>query len=272
MKIISKYKDFYDFYVQDNDPDMVYVRQAEAIKSKTDELKLVWNLLGDRFNLYGTLGYNSWRSTNNVGDVIISSVVFGIYPKVYVAPVISAYFPTLNGTDVLSFYPSKSKFDKIMSDKSHDALYGYIKEKVTKLLKAANCDYLSMKYESFLKVPLKYKPPYRWNMDFTPRENPDVFLAMGAPVFLMLTNTASAIKDTIYYPLSPDDAVIKNVVFNKLNDNITRYYAEELSDINIYNRIENFLWASKAEPVANPDNKTKILAHGFDLKTSFRKM
>ena len=272
MKIISKYKDFYDFYVQDNDPDMIYVRQAETIKSKTDEWKLVWKLLGDGFRLYGPSYNDSYRYLGKDGDVKISSVVFGIYPKVYVAPVIFAYFPTMNGSDVLSFFPSKSKFDKLMSDKSHEALYGYIKEKVAKLLKAADCDYLSKKYESFLKTPLKYRPPYRWNMDFTPRENPDVFLAMGTPVFLMLTNTASAIKDTVYYSLSSDDAVIKNVVFNKLNDNITRYYAEELSDINIYNRIENFLWASKAEPVANPDNKTKILAHGFDLKTSFRKM
>ena len=272
MKIISKYKDFYDFYVQDNDPDMIYVRQAETIKYKTDEWRLVLNLLGDHFKLYGASYYDPYRHLGKSGEVKISSVVFGIYPKVYVAPVIFAYFPTMNGTDILSFFPSKSKFDEIMSDKSHEALYGYIKEKVAKLFKAADCDYFSMKYESFLKMPLTYRPTYGWVMDFTPRENPDVFLAMGAPVFLMLANTASAIKDTVYYSLSSDDAVIKNVVFNKLNDNITRYYAEELSDINIYNRIENFLWASKVEPVANPDNKTKILAHGFDLKTSFRKM
>ena len=54
--------------------------------------------------------------------------------------------------------------------------------------------------------------------------------------------------------------------------NILKYWYDDLNDLNTYINIENFLWSVKQEPVANPDNKTKILSHGFDLKTSFRKM
>ena len=45
-----------------------------------------------------------------------------------------------------------------------------------------------------------------------------------------------------------------------------------LDNTPIYNDIENFLWAIKQEPIAEPNNETKIINHGFDLKTSFRKM
>ena len=54
--------------------------------------------------------------------------------------------------------------------------------------------------------------------------------------------------------------------------NILKYYYNDLVDLNTYINIENFLWSIKQEPVAAPDNKTKLQAHGFDLKTSFRKM
>ena len=65
---------------------------------------------------------------------------------------------------------------------------------------------------------------------------------------------------------------VKDICFNKLNNNILKYWYNELNDINTYINIENFLWSIKQEPVSTPDNKTKILSHGFDLKTSFRKM
>jgi formyltetrahydrofolate synthetase len=45
-----------------------------------------------------------------------------------------------------------------------------------------------------------------------------------------------------------------------------------LDNTPVYNDIENFLWMTKQEPISEPDNKTKIINHGFDLKTSFRKM
>ena len=65
---------------------------------------------------------------------------------------------------------------------------------------------------------------------------------------------------------------VTDICFNKLNNNILKYWYNELNDINTYINIENFLWSIKQEPVSTPDNKTKILSHGFDLKTSFRKI
>lgn len=49
-----------------------------------------------------------------------------------------------------------------------------------------------------------------------------------------------------------------------------RIWFEEIYSLNTYTNIENFLWASKQEPIANPDNNIKIIAHGFDTKDSFR--
>ena len=47
-------------------------------------------------------------------------------------------------------------------------------------------------------------------------------------------------------------------------------YFQMANNQNIYIDIENFLWENKQEPISNPDNNTRILAAGFDLKTSFR--
>ena len=63
----------------------------------------------------------------------------------------------------------------------------------------------------------------------------------------------------------------KTPILSKDTDKTIDIY-NDLYDINTYNNIENFLWSIKQEPESKPDNKIKILSHGFDLKTSFRKM
>lgn len=66
--------------------------------------------------------------------------------------------------------------------------------------------------------------------------------------------------------------IIKNVIFNEQNTNWLKYIKDDLDKRDIYTDIENYLWSMKQEPISEPDNKTKIVSHGFDLKTSFRKM
>lgn len=61
-----------------------------------------------------------------------------------------------------------------------------------------------------------------------------------------------------------------NICFNKLALPIHKYWINDMN--NIYSDIENFLIASKLEPEPKISNNGKIIAHGFDLKTSFRKM
>ena len=72
-----------------------------------------------------------------------------------------------------------------------------------------------------------------------------------------------------YHEMNQSKFII-NLSFIKLNPDIIRFWIDDLLDINTYNNIENFLWSIKQEPIANPDNKTKIISHGFDLKESFR--
>ena len=66
--------------------------------------------------------------------------------------------------------------------------------------------------------------------------------------------------------------LLKNPIFNELTINVLKHVQDDLIKRPIYNEIENFLWSVKEEPISEPDNKTKIINHGFDLKTSFRKM
>lgn len=54
--------------------------------------------------------------------------------------------------------------------------------------------------------------------------------------------------------------------------NWLKYIKDDLDKRDVYTDIENYLWGMKQEPISEPDNKTKIVSHGFDLKTSFRKM
>ena len=64
----------------------------------------------------------------------------------------------------------------------------------------------------------------------------------------------------------------KNVIFNEQPTNWLKYIKDDLDKRDIYTDIENYLWSMKQEPISEPDNETKIISHGFDLKTSFRKM
>ena len=51
-----------------------------------------------------------------------------------------------------------------------------------------------------------------------------------------------------------------------------KYIKDDLDKRDVYTDIENYLWSMKQEPISEPGNDTKIISHGFDLKTSFRKM
>ena len=66
--------------------------------------------------------------------------------------------------------------------------------------------------------------------------------------------------------------IIKNVIFNEQPTNWLKYIKDDLDKRDVYTDIENYLWSMKQDPISEPDNKTKIISHGFDLKTSFRKM
>ena len=91
MKIVSKYKDFYDYIVQDHDADLVYVRKIDCIHDYFDDLIIKKNY-GYNYNSY------SLRNQKDV-NVTIGNYIFGIYPFVYSQPYIDIRYRCVAGYD-----------------------------------------------------------------------------------------------------------------------------------------------------------------------------
>lgn len=279
MKIISKYKDFYDYIVQDYDADIYYVREPKAFSvndKDTHDIVVEVNKkidsvfsAKDKANLPYYYRNGFYRSNNDIaGHVSIVSATFGIYPYVYKVPIIRVADPkTYSSIYGLYYVMSNAVVDKIMTAPTHNEGVEILINEV-KRLTAINTD-----FDKNTKFVFDYKDiKYQIDTHRGKEDIKDVFYMLGAPVFL---NTALDIvcEGTQYAPMIDTyTSYLTNICFNELNMNILKYYYNDLVDLNTYINIENFLWSIKQEPVATPDNKTKIQAHGFDLKTSFRKM
>ena len=281
MKIISKYKDIYDYFVEDYDADIHYVREPKAFSNGDKETKdIVLNvnkLINDVFSskyssylpYYYRNGYYGRSLNNNIaGHISIVSATFGIYPYVYKVPIIRVAEPKIySSINGLYYVMSNAVVGKIMCARTHDEGVEILINEV-KHLTAFNTH-----FDNNTKFVFDYKDIKREiNTNCGKEDIKDVFYLLGAPIFIHTS------FDTIYectqYAAMIDlyIAYLTNVCFNEFNMNIIKYYYNSLYDLNTYINIENFLWSIKQEPVATPDNKTKIQAHGFDLKTSFRKM
>lgn len=281
MKIISKYKDFYDYFVQDYDADIHYVREPKAFSNGDKETKdIVLNvnkLIDDVFSskyrsylpYYYRNGYYGRSLNNNIaGHISIVSATFGIYPYVYKAPIIRVADPKIySSINGLYYVMSNAVVYKIMRARTHDEGVEILINEV-KHLTAINTH-----FDNNTKFVFDYKDIKREiNTNCGKEDIKDVFYLLGAPIFIH-TSLDAIYEGTQYAAMiDPHTAYLTNVCFNELNMNIIKYYYNSLYDLNTYINIENFLWSIKQEPVATPDNKTKIQAHGFDLKTSFRKM
>ena len=281
MKIISKYKDFYDYIVQDYDADIHYVREPKAFSNDDKETndivlnvnKLIDNVFSSKHKSYLPYYYRNGyygRSLNNdiAGHISIVSATFGIYPYVYKVPIIRVADPKIySSINGLYYVMSNAVVDKIMCAPTHDEGVEILINEV-KRLTAINTD-----FDKNTKFVFDYKDIKRQiNTNRGKEDIKDVFYLLGAPVFIH-TSLDAIYEGTQYATMiDPHTAYLTNICFNELNMNILKYYYNDLADLNTYINIENFLWSIKQEPVAAPDNKTKIQAHGFDLKTSFRKM
>lgn len=106
----------------------------------------------------------------------------------------------------------------------------------------------------------KYKSKYPINsIKESSWKDEEIFRQLEAPVFLCYFDGSSG-------------RIIKNIIFNEQITNWLKYIKDDLDKRDVYTDIENYLWSMKQEPTSEPDNETKIISHGFDLKTSFRKM
>lgn len=268
MKIISKYKDFYDYLVQDNDADIVYVRQAEVIKETYEKL-IEPKDVGKITAWWDYLPSITCNTPD--GKTQLDNYVFGIYPYVYSQPAVHVkYVNTTNSNPMsLNLVMNKSLADGIVDNYK----YGMIelnKAIWNELEKIENCrkETIKLTWNEFEFSKGLFKLIWR-------NENKEIFEKINAPVFVKYYN--ELFKDGVYSSIIEKEKLgsvhyVKNISFQKLNLNILKYWYDQLMDLNTYNDIENFLWSVKQEPIANPDNKTKIINHGFDLKTSFRNM
>jgi len=276
MKIISKYKDFYDYIWNDNDPDIVYVRKEKVCFSTPKIKPLNNNSIGEGVKTY-------WY--NYTGYIDIIGYTFGIYPYIYTVPAISVCLNYSYKIKLLT--KDEVNFLSILKDKNE--IHDFFKSIYGEMLKEeTNKPEMMMTYYTSCK-PYQEVMQFCWKM-----ENHDLFMKIESPVFALydqdvlgqtyahLNNIKydqknidkiqimknSPIYKDMYGKITPK--LVTNICFNKLALPIHKYWINDMN--NIYSDIENFLIASKLEPEPKISNNGKIIAHGFDLKTSFRKM
>lgn len=257
MKIISKFKDFYEYDAHrygEPDPAIVWVRNTnEEPISVTGMLKHeVDRYLLTSYQTHWTDYKNRSRRYSFYNYVELREELIGIYPYLYYAPVLlytSGYGNTL----------------KVNADMSKKIFTG--EEDIKNLLKRRCLDHRSFIYPHII---LDEKLP-RYIRNSTCRDikdfdnyvskNEKLFDIIGEPTFLIDRHRKFDEPLTYLY---------KNP---KLVDTSLLAYHPNINDQRwVYGDLENYLWSKKQEPVSEPDNKTKILSHGFDTKTSFRNM
>lgn len=286
MKIVSKYKDFYDFFTHDYDADIVYVREPAIVYESYKKLyeDNTGKFYMDKERYVASLGYSNRYTTMSEGYVWFDSYVFGVFPNVYSQPIIGICLKTVGGYDERITITLTHRFvDDLCSLKTNEEQKAYVHHYVSKYINDYVLNHPCVKIPKKIILPSSSKTIGNYLKKFVWKyECREVFQKLNAPVWI--ERHYDLIKNSVYmeYPGGPkykhignstrDPQYIINICFNKLNDNILKYWYNDLMNLNTYINIENFLWSVKQEPIANPDNKTKILAHGFDLKTSFRKM
>ena len=283
MKIVCKYKDFYDYIVQDYDADIVYVRYPKRINEYYDDL-----FEGEgRYTPYYNKQYEYYIDNKisyvkeELGNIKLRNYIFGIYPFVFSQPYIDfRYKDNFSVEHHLIIILSKNIVDDLLNKETRHI---------------TSIELSTLIWDEINKTNIYFKKPFRLKYKNKPLNDyegfckdlkryvwkvscPEIFYKIEAPIFVK--NYDELFNEGVYVNEWPEEHVgnsgithyITNICFQKLDKNILKYWYDDVFTLNTYINIENFLWSIKQEPEANPDNKTKIIAHGFDLKTSFRKM
>ena len=281
MKIISKYKDFYDYMFVDHDPDLVYVRKEKVCFSMPKADTSYENHWGE--------GLDKWFWTSSGGYIKAIGYTFGIFPYIYTVPALqiskgSYYYETYLFTkhDIRtletickdkkktrsffqSIYETAFKTGEHVPEMSLS--YGFERNTYNELMRYC---WKKENHGFFLKIHSPVFITYAWeilgktygylnDVKFRTEDKDKIQLCDGLPIVIN--------SDNKYVP-----QLVTNVCFNQLADNIIKYWYDDLLVSNVYSDIENFLMTSKLDPEPKISNEGKIIAHGFDLKTSFRKM
>lgn len=234
MKIISKHnkKDFYDYSGFGHDTS------NDIVYARTTETILLdkkSELI--KYFFHKAPGFFNW----NLDKYYLSHVVVGIYPYCYFIPFIT------------------DNIDEIMTKQQIVFPYEITNdiEKINAFLRETNSNIQITTKRNLLSHLRSDKIAEKW-------KDEELFRRIEAPVFLYYSPSE--------FCLTGDNYIIKNIIFNEQVTNWLKYIKDDLDQRDVYTDIENYLWSMKQEPISEPDNETKIVSHGFDLKTSFRKM
>ena len=282
MKIIDNRKDFYDFSagMYDTDDSVVYVRKTvDYSKRNTDDTVLI-EKINDRFKNRVPEYIHKHGLKFASDQIYIEHLILGIYPNVYIVPfiVVTEYDETRYERYRVT-HTIPMPFDIYEDDK---AIVSYIKNAYPELERKT---FKLNTPTSSQKTIFASKKNFVTNKEFIFEDIEFFTNIINAPTFIYMTDfggsqwDSSAVRNLIVYKRNKTQIdhnyytdLIVNPVFTDYDSKILKPIRDILDNTPVYNDIENFLWMTKQEPISEPDNKTKIINHGFDLKTSFRKM
>lgn len=282
MKIISKHnkKDFYDYlgFQYDTSDDIVYLRETKGLNiNKPDEYNIInecYKLIENKIPNYShNVSFNQFKYHKYSCQVY--HVIIGIYPYVYVVPIVELMIP---------YEFNKNVFQTVFIETLPYECY----DNEDNIL-----DYVNSKTGISQSDIYIYHRPNRkeirntgtYYMKYPKFECKEIFNTCGTPTFILFVggwsknwnHKDSTIQNILSYTFDLNQihcGMILNPIFMECKriNVISTIFDDLTSNRSVYNDIENFLWANKQEPISEPDNKTKIINHGFDLKTSFRNM
>lgn len=170
-------------------------------------------------------------------EYVIMYTIAGIYPYCYIIPVLTTH-------DTAIFAKQQIVIPYELTNKKVEDINDFLK-KIGQKIRLPQEKHLS-------KYPINPIKESSW-------KDEEIFRHIETPVFLCHFSMNSG-------------RIIKNVIFNEHITNWLKYIKDDLDKRDVYTDIENYLWSMKQEPISESDNEIKIISHGFDLKTSFRKM
>ena len=142
MKIVSKYKDFYDYLVQDNDADLTYVRNINIVNEYYDDLFKNKENYTPYYSVH--YGYTKYRENRyrELGELFFSNYIFGIYPYIYSQPTLCIAYNNLawGGVEVIQIILSKTIVNDILNNGNFDNLIKLAQAEFNKLVDKRICN------------------------------------------------------------------------------------------------------------------------------------
>ena len=268
MKIISKFQDFYEFDCYrygEPSPMPQWVRNEADLTIELDN-KIVGKIrsfflpgFSNNKNYKGKYVYH--RYSANYRRLNIKEEIIGIYPYIYYIPIV--YYNICNDDDITPI--DLSADDSLLLITEPDA-YKTVLEHYG--LNYKECLYpdiiidinkqnnLWNPYDKDVRNILKDDMIKEWHDIFQILNIPTFRIKSDCNLFITRFNKTSKLKYTA------------NPFLGKTK--LLSYYPNILSERDIYTELENYLILKQQDPISEPDNKTKIISHGFDLKSSFR--